>query len=165
MEVLLVSPLKPVYIILAKATPYLLVSLVNIATILLLSRHLLDVPLRGSLAALLALSMLYAIVSLSLGLLISTLVDTQQAAMLVSGVALMLPVILLSGMMFPVENMPWLLQLLSNAVPAKWYIAGVKNIMIKGADTSAILTETAILTLMATLLMTVSIKRFNLRLQ
>ena len=92
MEVLLVSPLKPIYIILAKAIPYLLLSMVNIATILLLSYFLLDVPIKGSLLLLVSVSILYAIVSLCLGLLISTVADTQQAAMLISGIALMLPV-------------------------------------------------------------------------
>lgn len=106
MEVLLVSPMKPVYIILAKATPYLLLSLVNIATILALSYFLLDVPINGSLSLLVCVSVLYALVALCLGLLISTIADTQQAAMLISAVVLMLPIILLSGMMFPIENMP-----------------------------------------------------------
>jgi ABC-2 type transport system permease protein len=165
MEVLLVSPLSPATIILAKAVPYLLVSLLNIATVLLLSHFLLDVPIRGSLAALLALSTLYALVSLCLGLLISTLADTQQAAMLLSGLALMLPVMLLSGMMFPVENMPWLLQALSRLVPASWYIAGVKDLMIKGTGVEAILPEAAVLVLMAAILTAISIKRFRIRLQ
>ena len=106
MEVLLVSPMKPVYIILAKAAPYLLLSLVNIATILALSYFLLDVPINGSLPLLVGVSVLYALVALCLGLLISTIADTQQAAMLISAVVLMLPVILLSGMVFPIENMP-----------------------------------------------------------
>ena len=132
MEVLLVSPMKPVYIILAKATPYLLLSLVNIATILSLSYFLLGVPIAGSLTLLVSVSILYALVSLCLGLLISTVADTQQAAMLVSAVVLMLPVMLLSGMMFPIENMPKILQVLSNIVPARWYISAVKDIMIKG---------------------------------
>ncbi|MDR1645703.1 MAG: ABC transporter permease [Tannerellaceae bacterium] len=164
MEVLLVSPLKPAYIILAKVAPYLLLSMVNIVTIVLLSRFLLDVPVRGSLFGLMALSTVYALVALCLGLLISTLVDTQQAAMLTSGVALMLPVVLLSGMMFPVENMPWPLRLLSEIVPAKWYIAGVKDIMIKGLGFGAIAREMGILALMVAGLAGISVKRFNLRL-
>ena len=122
MEVLLVSPMKPVYIILAKAIPYLLLSIVNVATILALSYFLLKVPIAGSLVLLVAVSILYALVSLCLGLLISTIADTQQAAMLISAMVLMLPVILLSGMVFPIENMPDILQWLSNIVPAKWYI-------------------------------------------
>jgi ABC-2 type transport system permease protein len=164
MEVLLASPLKPVYIILAKATPYLLVSLVNIATILALSRFLLDVPLRGSLALLVSLSVLYALVALCLGLLISTVADTQQAAMLVSGIGLMLPTVLLSGMVFPVENMPWILRRLSDVIPAKWYISSVKDVMIKGLEAGAILKEAGILLLMAIGFTALSVKRFKIRL-
>lgn len=164
MEVLLVSPLRPIYIILAKMVPYLLLSLVNIATILALSYFLLDVPIRGSLALLILISVLYAIVSLCLGLLISTVADTQQAAMLVSGIALMLPIILLSGMMFPVENMPWPLRWLSNIVPAKWYIMAVKDVMIKGLPWTALLDKIGILSLMIVVLVGISVRRFKVRL-
>lgn len=164
MEVLLVSPLKPIYIVLAKATPYLLLSMVNIATILSLSYFLLEVPIAGSLTLLVLVSILYAIVSLCLGLLISTIADTQQAAMLISGMALMLPVMLLSGMMFPIENMPPILQWLSNIVPAKWYIIAVKDVMIKGLPAVAILKEIGILALMAVVLIAWSVKRFKIRL-
>lgn len=164
MEVLLVSPMKPVYIILAKAAPYLLLSIVNIATILSLSYFLLKVPIAGSLALLVSVSILYALVSLCLGLLISTMVETQQAAMLISAMALMLPVMLLSGMMFPIENMPDILQWLSNIVPAKWYIIAVKDVMIKGLGAASILKEIGILLLMAVLLVLLSVKRFKTRL-
>lgn len=164
MEVLLVSPMKPVYIILAKAAPYLLLSIVNIATILSLSYFLLDVPIAGSLTLLVAVSILYALVSLCLGLLISTMVETQQAAMLISAMALMLPVMLLSGMMFPIENMPDILQWLSNIVPAKWYIIAVKDVMIKGLGAASILKEIGILVLMVVVLVLLSVKRFKIRL-
>ena len=161
MEVLLVSPMKPVYIILAKATPYLLLSLVNIATILALSYFLLDVPINGSLPLLVCVSVLYALVALCLGLLISTIADTQQAAMLISAVVLMLPIILLSGMMFPIENMPVILQVISNIVPAKWYIIAVKDIMIKGLGFGSVLQEVGVLVLMAVVLIGLSVKRFK----
>lgn len=164
MEVLLVSPLKPIYIILAKATPYLFLSLVNIATILVLAYFLLDVPIAGSLWLLVGLSLLYAIVSLCLGLLISTIADTQKTAMLISGMALMLPVMLLSEMLFPIENMPPILQWISHIVPAKWYIIAVKDVMIKGLGAVAIWKEAAILLLMAVVLVVWSVKRFNIRL-
>ena len=164
MEVLLVSPLKPIYIILAKAIPYLLLSMVNIATILLLSYFLLDVPIKGSLLLLVSVSILYAIVSLCLGLLISTVADTQQAAMLISGIALMLPIMLLSGMMFPIENMPDILQWFSHIVPAKWYIIAVKDVMIKGLPAVSILKEIGILSFMAGVLVFLSVKRFKIRL-
>lgn len=164
MEILLVSPMKPIYIILAKAVPYLLLSIVNVATILCLSYFLLKVPIAGSLALLVAISILYALVSLCLGLLISTIADTQQAAMLISAMVLMLPVILLSGMVFPVENMPDILQWLSNIVPAKWYIIAVKDVMIKGLGAASIMKEIGILLLMAVLLVILSVKRFKTRL-
>lgn len=164
MEILLVSPLKPEYIILAKAIPYLLISLVNIVTMLLLSYFLLEVPIRGSLLLLIAISILYALVSLSLGLLISTIANTQQSAMLISGVVLMLPVILLSGMMFPIENMPKILQYISHIVPAKWYIIAIRDVMIKGLPISAVLPEISILSAMVVGLILLSVKRFNIRL-
>lgn len=164
MEVLLVSPLKPVYIILAKAVPYLLLSMVNIGTILLLSYFLLEVPIKGSLLLLVSISILYAIVALCLGLLISTIADTQQAAMLISGMALMLPIMLLSGMMFPVENMPVLLRWLSNIVPAKFYITAIKDVMIKGLPASEVMEEVGVLVLMAVVLVALSVKRFKIRL-
>lgn len=164
MEILLVSPMKPVYIIVAKAIPYLLLSIVNVATILFLSYFLLKVPIAGSLALLVAVSILYALVSLCLGLLISTIADTQQAAMLISAMVLMLPVILLSGMVFPIENMPDILQWISNIVPAKWYIIAVKDIMIKGLGAGAIMKEVGILLFMVVFLVILSVKRFKIRL-
>ncbi|MDR0749103.1 MAG: ABC transporter permease [Tannerellaceae bacterium] len=164
MEVLLVSPLKPVYIILAKATPYLLLSMANIAAILLLSRFLLNVPVAGNLILLVSISILYALVALCLGLFISTIANTQQAAMLLSGMVLMLPVILLSGMVFPVENMPWILRVFSNIVPAKWYIIAVKNVMIKGLGMAFIWKEAGIMLFMILFLIAVSAKRFKTRL-
>ncbi len=164
MEILLVSPMKPIYIILAKAAPYLLLSIVNIATILCLSYFLLEVPIAGSLTLLFSISILYALVSLCLGLLISTIADTQQAAMLISAMVLMLPVILLSGMVFPIENMPDILQWLSNIVPAKWYIIAVKDVMIKGLGAGAIVKEIGVLLLMVVLLVILSVKRFKTRL-
>lgn len=164
LEVLLVSPMKPFAIILAKAVPYLLISLVNIATILCLSYFLLKVPMAGSPWLVIALSVLYAIVSLCLGLLISTIADTQQAAMLISALGLMLPVMLLSGMIFPVENMPEILQWLSTIVPAKWYISALKDVMIKGVGTEGILKEAGILCMMVAVLLLVSVKRFKIRL-
>lgn len=164
MEVLLVSPMKPIYIILAKATPYLLLSMVNIATILALSYFLLGVPIAGSLTLLVFVSVLYALVSLCLGLLISTVADTQKAAMLISAMVLMLPVILLSGMVFPIENMPAILQWLSHIVPAKWYIIAVKDVMIKGLGTAAVMKEICILGVMVVALVALSVKRFKIRL-
>lgn len=165
MEVLLVSPLKPIYIILAKAAPYLLISLVNILTILLMSYFLLDVPIRGSLLLVIMLSLLYALVALCLGLFVSTVVSTQKGAMLICAMVLMLPVILLSGMLFPIENMPWILQLISNIIPARWYIVALRDVMIKGLGVMDILPEITILLSMVIVLIALSVKRFKIRLE
>lgn len=165
MEILLVSPLHPIYIIVAKAVPYLLISMVNVATILTLSYFLLEVPIVGSLSLVVALSILYAVVALCLGLFISTVTQTQQAAMLISALVLMLPVILLSGMVFPVENMPKILQWISHIVPAKWYIIAVKDVMIKGVTFAGVWQEMAILLFMALFIVALSVKRFKTRLE
>lgn len=165
MEVLLVSPVRPLSIILAKTVPYFFLSLVNLSTILLLSVFLLGVPIAGSLFWLIGLSLIYIFVNLSLGLVISSVVETQLVALLISGMVLMLPVIMLSGLMFPVENMPLVFQWLSNIVPARWYIIGVKKIMIKGLGLQAILPELSILSGMALFFVTVSLKKFKYRLE
>ncbi|MDR0742976.1 MAG: ABC transporter permease [Tannerella sp.] len=164
MEVLLVSPVRPIYIILSKMVPYFVLSCVSFSLILILSVFLLDIPVEGSLTGLCVLSLLYIIVSLSLGLLISTVVNTQVAAMLSSGMALMMPVIFLSGMIFPVENMPGVLRWMSHLVPAYWYIAAVKKLMIEGLSVSYVLKEFFILLAMALLLIRVSLKKFKYRL-
>ncbi len=165
MEVLLVSPMKPIYVILAKAVPYFFMSIINLTTILLLSVFVLDVPIAGSLFWLIILSLIFIFVSLSLGILISSVVDKQLVALLISGMVLMLPVILLSGMMFPLENMPWLLRALSEIIPAKWFIMAVKKIMIKGLSYPSITRELLVLGSMAVVLIAVSLKRFKTRLE
>jgi len=165
MEVLLVSPVKPLFIIFAKAVPYFVLSFVNLITILLLSVYVLHVPVAGSLFWLVAVSLLFIFVSLALGLLISTVTRTQVAAMLVSGLMLMMPTMLLSGMIFPIESMPAILQGISTVIPARWYIQAVRKLMIEGVDISLVLTEIGILTVMAVLLITVSFKKFKNRLE
>ena len=165
MEILLVSPMKPIYIILSKITPYFVLSCVNFATIMLLSVFVLGVPIAGSFMSLVVVSLLYIFVSLAFGLLISTLTNSQQAAMLVSGMGLMIPVMLLSGMMFPIENMPLPLQVLSNIVPAKWYIRAVKAIMIEGLGITSVLKEVGVLCFMGIVLVTISLKKFKVRLE
>ena len=165
MEVLLVSPVRPIFIILSKAVPYFVLSFVNLTTILLLSVYVLHVPVAGSLPWLVAVSLVFIFVSLSLGLLISTLTQTQVAAMLASGLVLMMPTMLLSGMIFPVESMPWVLQGISAAIPARWYIQAVRKLMIQGVDVVNVLTEVGVLLGMAVVLVTVSLKKFKNRLE
>lgn len=164
MEVLLVSPLKPITIILAKTIPYLLLSLVNIVSILLLSVFALDLPIQGSIPLLVGLSLLFTITSLSLGILISSVTNSQQVAMLISLMGLFLPTLMLSGFMFPIENMPLPLKLISNLVPAKWYYFIVKAVMIKGLGIQSIWKETCILLSMTILLLIISIKKYKVRL-
>lgn len=164
MEILLVSPMKPWFVIISKVIPYFIISLVNVATILLLSVFVLGLPIEGSLFLLIFSTVLYIFCALSLGILISTVTDTQQAAMLISLLGLMLPVVMLSGYAFPIANMPIILQLLSNLVPAKWYIIIVKGVMIKGIGISQIWKELIILTGMTMLFLLISVKRFKIRL-
>ncbi len=164
MEVILVSPLKPFRIIIAKTVPYLFVSVVNIACILLLSVYALGVAVAGNLWLLIGESILFTITSLSIGILISNGAKTQQAAMFTSIMSLFLPTLLFSGFLFPVENMPIPLQIISNVVPSKWYYIIVKEIMIKGLGFSAVWKETLILLGMNLLLLTISIRNFKIRL-
>ena len=163
MEILLVSPIKPVLVIIAKAVPYLFLSLINVATILLLSVFVLNVPVNGSLILLLAESTLFIITCLTLGIFISIKTKTQQVAMLVSLMGMLLPTVLFSGFMFPIENMPVPLQLLSNIIPSKWFYIIVKSIMIKGVGFSVIWKETLILFGITLFLFFVSIKSFKIR--
>ena len=164
MEIMLVSPMKPIMIVIAKAVPYLALSIVNISSILLLSVYVLEVPINGSLSLLVFESILFTLVSLSLGLLISARAASQQTAMFISLVALFLPTIMLSGFMFPVENMPFPLRLISNIVPAKWYYNIVKSVMIKGLGITAIWKETLILFGMMAFFLVLAIKKFKIRL-
>lgn len=164
MEVLLASPLKPFLIIVSKAVPYLLLSMINVGTILLLSVFALDLPIAGSLPLLLATSVLFTITALSLGLLISTLTASQEMAMLISLVGMFLPTLMLSGFMFPIENMPIPLQVMSNLIPAKWYFIIVKSIMIKGLGVAAIWRQMAILLGMTIFLLAVAVRKFKTRL-
>lgn len=165
MEVLLVSPVRPLRIILAKMVPYLALSCINLMTILLLAHFALDVPMSGSIAALLGISLLYIVLALALGLFFSTVARTQVVAMLLSGMVLMLPVILLSGMAFPIENMPAVLRPLTCIIPARWYIGAMRKLMIEGLPFGAVLKETAVLLAMAAVLIAVALKKFKDRLE
>lgn len=165
MEVLLVSPMKPLLIIFSKMVPYFCISLVNLTTILLLAHFLLGVPIVGSLFLVVFISLLYIVVSLALGLLISTIVEKQAVALLISGAGLMLPVVYLSGMMFPLESMPLALQWFANIIPAKWFIIAMRNVMIKGLGFASVAKEILIMALMAALIIFASLKRFKVRLE
>jgi ABC-2 type transport system permease protein len=164
MEILLVSPFKPMMVMVSKAIPYLLLSLINITSILLLSVFILKVPINGSVVLLFVESTLFIITCLTLGIFISVRTNSQQVAMLISLMGMLLPTILFSGFMFPIENMPVALQLFSNVVPAKWFYIIVKAIMIKGVGFSGIWKETLILCGITFFLLIVSLKNFKTRL-
>ncbi|HEX5669720.1 MAG TPA: ABC transporter permease, partial [Chitinophagaceae bacterium] len=164
MEVLLASPSQPIKVIIAKAIPYLFLSVINIITILLMSYFILELPIRGSLLLLFSESVLFIITSLSLGLLISTITDSQRTAMFVSLVGMFLPTLMLSGFMFPIENMPRPLQVVSNIVPAKWYFIIVKSVMLKGLGLASIWKETLILSGMTLFFLLLALKKFKIRL-
>ena len=165
MEILLVSPFNPFLVIISKAVPYFVLSLFNLVVILVLSVFLLDMPFNGSLLLFFAESSLFIIAALSLGLLISNSTDSLQAAMLVSLLGMLIPTMLFTGFMFPIENMPKPLQVISNIVPSRWYYIIVKSIMIKGLGFAAIWKETLILLGMTIFLLLISFKKFKIRLQ
>jgi ABC-2 type transport system permease protein len=164
MEILLVSPFKPLMVMVSKAVPYLLLSLINVTTILLLSVFVLELPVNGSLLLLFAESTLFIVTCLTIGIFISVRTNSQQVAMLISLMGMMLPTILFSGFMFPIENMPLPLQIFSNIVPAKWFYIIVKSIMIKGLGFSGIWKETLILGGITLFMLVVSLKSFKIRL-
>ncbi|MCC8146351.1 MAG: ABC transporter permease [Bacteroidales bacterium] len=164
MEILLASPIQPILIIISKAVPYFTLSIVNLITILLLSVFVLNVPIAGSLSLIIFASLLFILVALLFGLLISNIVQTQVAAMLISGMGLMMPTMLLSGMMFPIESMPAILQWLSAIMPARWYIEAIRKLMIQGVDGIYIIKEFVILLIMIFVLLIISLKRFKIRL-
>ena len=165
MEVLLVSPVRPLMVIIAKAVPYLVLAFAILITILLMARFVLDVPLAGSLLWILAVSTLYILLALSLGLLISNVAQTQLVALLLSAMVLLMPVVMLSGMLFPVESMPQVLQWLSAIVPPRYYIQAMRKLMIMGVGIGDVAREVAVLAGMTVVLLAIALKRFNVRLE
>lgn len=165
MEVLLVSPVNTFMMIIAKAVPYFILSVVNLLTILLLSVTLLKVPVNGSLMLLFGISFVFILVSLALGLLISCITTTQVAAMLTSGMVLMMPTMILSGMIFPLESIPVFLQYVSYCIPARWYIEAVRRVMIEGTGFMAIADDFIVLSCMAVVLILASALLLKKRLE
>lgn len=164
MEVLLVSPVRPFLIILAKAVPYLVLAFVVLLAILLMSRFVLFVPIAGSLWLILLVSTIYIFMALSLGLLISTIAKTQMAALLMSAVMLLMPCTMLSGMMFPIESMPHVLQWVAALIPPRYYISAMRKLLIMGVSFRYVLSEVVTLLGMTTLFLTVALLKFNKRL-
>ena len=165
MEVLLVSPVRPLMVIIAKAVPYLVLAFGILITILLMARFVLGVPLAGSLFWILAVSTLYILLALSLGLLISNVAQTQLVALLMSAMVLLMPVVMLSGMLFPVESMPTVLQWISAIVPPRYYIQAMRKLMIMGVGIEDVANEVAVLASMTVVLLAIALKKFNVRLK
>ena len=165
MEVLLVSPVRPLMVIIAKAVPYLVLAFDILITILLMARFVLGVPLAGSLFWILAVSILYILLALSLGLLISNVAQTQLVALLMSAMVLLMPVVMLSGMLFPVESMPQVLQWLAALVPPRYYIEAMRKLMIMGVGISEVAREVTVMAGMTVVLLTIALKKFKQRLE
>jgi ABC-2 type transport system permease protein len=165
MEVLLVSPLRPIQIILGKVMPYFILSFINVLLILLLSWLVFGLPVKGSIILLLAECMLYILMSLTLGILISTVSKTMQQAIFISLIGIMLPTILLSGFIYPIENMPKIYDYVSSVLPPRYFIIIIKNIMIKGTGLIYIWKETLILIFMTLVFMGLSVRNFKIRLE
>ncbi len=165
MEILLVSPIKPFQVIIGKVFPYIFLSVINALVIVLLSVFIFKMPIAGNLFLLAFESVLFIVNALSLGILISTVSKTQQTAMMISLMGLMLPVILLSGFIFPIASMPLPLQVISNIIPAKWFIIIIKGIMLKGVGLAVLWKETLILLAMTVFYIALSIKKYKIRLE
>jgi len=165
MEVLLVSPIRPIMIVVAKVIPYLVLAFVILIVILLMATFVLNVPIQGSLFWIFVVSTIYILLALSLGLLVSTIAKTQLMALLISAMVLMTPIIMLSGMMFPIESMPKILQYVSAVVPTRYYISAMRKLMIMGVGIEQIYYEVIVLTGMFATLLTLSLAKFNKRLE
>lgn len=165
MEVLLVSPTKPLMIIVAKLVPYLVIAFTILSIILLMSSFVLGVPIKGSLVWIYVVSTIYILLALSLGILVSTIAETQLVALLISAMLLMMPVIMLSGMMFPIESMPKILQYISAIIPTRYYISAMRKLMIMGTGIEEIYFEVSILISMLIALMSLALAKFNKRLE
>jgi ABC-2 type transport system permease protein len=165
MEALLVSPLKPIQIIAGKVMPYILLSCVNAIVILVLGYFVFHLPVHGSLVLLFAETILFISLALSLGIMISTISSSQQMAMFISALGLMLPTMLLSGFIFPIENMPRVLQWFCYIIPPKYFITTIRSVMLKGTGITEVWRETLVMFSMLVLFLSVSAARFKVRLQ
>lgn len=164
MEVLLVSPVKPLYIMIAKTVPYFVLSIFILISILLISKFILAVPIEGSVITILAVSLLYIVLALALGMLISVVSQTQVVALLISGMLLIMPSTMLSGMIYPIESMPAVIQYISTIVPTRWYVSAIKKVMIMGVGVNMIYEELIIMLGMTLLFLGIALKKFKIRL-
>jgi ABC-2 type transport system permease protein len=164
MELLLVSPIKPVLIIIAKVIPYAIIGFLITILILVLGTTIFSVPIKGNIPLLLLENIFYIILSLSLGILISTIAQSQLIALMISLLGLMMPTVILSGFIYPIENMPIWIQPFTYIIPARWFIVIIKNIMLKGSDFTTLWKETLIIIAMIFVFITISVKKYKIRL-
>jgi ABC-2 type transport system permease protein len=165
MEALLVSPLKPLQIISGKVTPYIMLSCINALIIIVMGHFIFKLPIHGSLWLLFFETLLFITLALSLGIMISSIANNQMMAMFISAFALMLPTILLSGFIFPIENMPKILQLFTYILPPRYFITIIRSVMLKGIGLAEIWKETLVLLGMAVFYIGVSTAKFKVRLE
>ena len=164
MEVLLVSPIKPINIVLAKMIPYFVISCAVLVNILLLTIFVLKVPVAGSFFWMILVSVIYIILSLGIGMLVSSLVRTQIIATLICGMIFLVPVMMFSGMLYPIESMPVALQWFAQTIPAKWFIEAIRKIMIEGVPVRYVTKEILIMTGMAVVIFAAAVIKFKDRL-
>ena len=165
MEVLLVSPVRPLMIIAAKVIPYLVLAFIILIVILLMANFVLGVPVQGSLFWIFFMSIIYILLALSLGLLVSSIAKTQLAALLISAMLLLMPIVMLSGMIFPIESMPKILQYVSAIIPTRYYTSAMRKLMIMGVGVDQVLHEMMVLISMFVALLGLSLSKFNKRLE
>ncbi len=165
MEILLVSPLRPIQIVLGKVVPYMSLAFIDMIMIIVIGHYVFDVPVRGSVVLLIFTGTLFILLALTLGVMISTIAKTQQVAMIISLIGLMLPTVLLSGFIFPIENMPKVLQFVSMAMPPRWFLEIIKDIMLKGSGLGQVWQNLLIMTGMWLFFVQVSVRKFKIRLE
>lgn len=161
MDLLLVSPARPGSIIMGKLIPYFILSCTILAIMLVIAYTVLGLPLSGSIFSVIMVSLLYIVLALSIGLLVSTMVDSQLTALIVSAVIFMIPIIMLSGMIFPIDNMPPVLQYISCIIPARWYIEAMRKLMIQQLELIYVAREAIVLLSMTVVLLLLSIIKFR----
>lgn len=161
MDLLLVSPVRPGAVIVGKLVPYFLLSCVILAVMLTMAYTVLGIPLSGSVVSVVGVSLLYIVLSLSIGLMVSAMVDTQVSALIISAMLFLVPVIMLSGMIFPVDNMPVALQGVSCIIPARWYISAMRKLMIQQIPVTEVATEVGVMVLMTVVLLGVQLRKFS----
>jgi len=163
MNMLLITPVKKIYVVVGKLIPYMIISFVCTLIILIISVFVFQMPINGNIFLLLLLCVIFMFTSSAFGLMISALVKTQLDAMMVTMMGLFLPTVLLSGFLFPLDNMPYIFQIIANIFPAKWFIIALKDVMIKGSGFTNIWFYLLILTGMAAFLVSISLSRIDKR--